>query len=434
MKKVMQIKKWLTGKSFLSNVVLLSGGTATAQGFVILVSPLLTRMYTPDDFGVLTVYTAMLSIMVVITSMRYELAIPLPEDNGTAIHLAILSLIIVIIISILSGLGILFLGKQIANWVNLPETEAYFWLLPIGLLGAGTYQVLNYWTIRNQAFLYIARTKLSQSIGMLITQLALGLFKIGPIGLLIGDVVGRTCGSGTLAFQAWRQDKEILRSVSIKGIKNAAYRYRRFPLLSSGSALLNTAGTQLPVLLLAGFYGPQVAGWFALAQKIVGVPMAMVGRAVGQVYLGEASRLVQIDIKALQSLFIDTMRRLLILGFLPAVLLTLGGPELFTFVFGSNWLKSGSYVQVLALMFLVQFAVVPLSQTLNILERQDLQLSWDVGRLILVVGGLFLVNFLEYSAYIAIIVYGVTMLISYLILGIISVIALQRRIYDQGKR
>jgi O-antigen/teichoic acid export membrane protein len=405
---------------FARNVAVLAGGTALGQAVVVLASPILTRLYTPEDFGALAVYASILLVLVVVASFRYELAIPLPGDDNTAGHLLLLALAIVVGLSLLSGLGIWLLGARIVSWVNTPNLERYLWLLPMSLLGAGIYQALSYWAIRMRAFRQIALTKLNQGLGMVLTQIGVGLLQGGPMGLVLGDVVGRVCGSGTLAALALRSERRLPNRIEWRNLSKAAFRYRRFPLISSGGSLLNTMGLNLPPLLLAVLYGPQVAGWFALGQRVLGVPMALVGQAVAKVYLGEISRLKREDPTALRPLFRQTALRLFLLGAPLIVILVLGGPWIFAWVFGEGWRQSGVYLQILGAMFLAQFVVVPLSQTLNVLERQDLQLAWDAGRLVLTVGVLVAASFLQFSDVQAVGLYGVAMLLAYVALFALS--------------
>lgn len=405
---------------FTRNVVVISGATAFSQGLVVLVSPILTRLYTPADFGVLAVYTSILFMLIMIASLRYELAIPVPDEEETAANLLILCLLILPLMSLLTALGTWWLADRIVSWTNTPAFRPYLWLLPVGLLGAGLYQVLNYWAIRKQAFGQIAKTKLSQGVGQVVLQVGLGFFKWGPLGLLLGDLAGRIGGSGTLARMVWKEDKHLLQRVSWTGIRRVASRYRKFPLISSGSALLNSAGLQLPALLLAAFYGAQVAGWFAVGQRVLGAPFALVRQAVAQVYLGEAAKLAHQNPPELARQFKKTAQRLFVVGAPPLALIALLGPLLFEIVFGTGWRESGLYLQLLAPMVLMGFVASPLSQTLNLLERQDLQFGWDTARLLLVVGGLWLCSRLGGSARTALLVYSIAMVIAYAALLILS--------------
>lgn len=412
---------------FARSVATLAGGTALGQVITVLAFPILTRLYTPEDFGVLAVYTSILGILSVIASWRYELAIPLPEGDEDAANLLILSMGIVVLMSLLVGLGVWFLGLQMVQWTNAPALQPYLWLLPVGVLLVGTYQVFNYWAVRKQAFDRIARTKINQGLGAVIIQTTFGLLKLGHLGLLIGHVMGQGAGVTTLAVLVHREDKRALQSISSEGVRCMARRYQRYPLLSSFSGLINSAGLQLPAILLSSFYSLQVAGWFILGQRVIGAPMGLVGQAVSQVYLGEAAQLARQSPSSLLSLFLKTARKLLLLGIAPLGLLALSGSWLFTQIFGDSWRDAGTYVQVLSLMFLAQFVVAPLSQTLNVLERQDWQLGWDIGRLSGVIGTLFIAYKFCWSPLWAIAAYSLFMFISYLSLFGLSLRALLLR-------
>jgi len=423
-----ELRLRLHRRGFIKNVLILAAGTGIGQVLVVLASPVLTRLYSPEDFGILAVYVSTLSFLVVVASFRYHLAIPLSDDDVTAANILVLSTFIVFVFSIFTGLVVLFWGERIVRWLNEPMLGKWLWLLPFSLFGAGVYQVFNFWAVRKKYFDRIAKTKLTQSLGQVLAQISFGLCNSGPLGLLFGDAVGRVSGSSALITLTWQKSKHCFTAVSIPEICRAAYRYRRFPLLSSGSALLNNAGLQLPPLLLAVLYGTQVAGWFALGQRVISIPMLLVGQAVAQVYYSEASRLSLEDPKALKTLFLKTARGLLTWGLVPIGLLAVGGPWFFVFVFGEAWRDAGGYVQLLSLMFLIQFVVVPLSQTLNVLERQDWQLIWDTMRFILVVGGIVVAYALKWPAWTAVMIYGLLMLFSYLGLFILSNIAILKHL------
>lgn len=426
------LEKVLPKGQLARSVTVLVGGTASGQALLVIASPLLTRLYAPEDFGTLAVYTSILGIISVVASLRYELAIPLPEKDEEAVNILVLSLGIVIVMSLLVGLGIWVLGDQIVLWVNAPALKPFLWLLPLGVCTVGTYQVFNYWAVRKQAFGRIARTRVNQGLGTVLTQIGLGFLKLGPLGLLIGHIVGQGAGTTTLAALVYREDKQALETVSLREVRHMAWRYQRYPLLSSLSGLINSAGLQLPALLLASFYGLQVAGWFTLGQRVIGVPMSLVGQAVSQIYLGEAAQRARQNPGSLHSLFLKAAHRLLLLGIVPLGVLALSGPWLFAWIFGDSWRDAGTYMQILSLMFLIQFVVVPLSQTLNILERQAWQLGWDVGRLLLVMIALLVAYTLSWPPVGAVAMYSVAMLVSYIALFGLSLRALLGKIHYGG--
>lgn len=420
------LESLLFKSTFTKNIAILAGGTASAQILTLLVSPLLTRLYTPTDFGVLAVYASLLGMVSVVASLKYELAMPLSKDEATATNLLALCLGLVFSVSAVTASVIGIVGSRLTAWVHTPQLEPYLWLIPVGVVSIGLYQALNYWAIYARIFGVIAYTKFAQSLSQNLSQVGLGLIGVAPLGLLVGQVLGQAAGIFSLARAAWRQNQHSTKSIRLSALADVAQRYRRFPVFSSGSAFLNTAGLQLPALLLAALYEPQVAGWFALSERVVRLPLTFIGQSVAQVYLGEASKLALEDPQALQSLFRRTARTLFLVGLVPLGFIALVAPWLFRLVFGETWSMAGTFVQVLSLMFLVRFAVTPLSQTLNILERQDLQLVWDACRVVLVCAAFYTSHLMQRSALQAIILYGSAMVVAYIALYFLSRRALKR--------
>jgi O-antigen/teichoic acid export membrane protein len=158
-----------------------------------------------------------------------------------------------------------------------------------------------------------------------------------------------------------------------------AARFGKLPTLATGAALLDSGGRLAPALLIAALYGIEVAGWFALAQKILQMPLIL-STAVARVYLSEAPRLARAGGAGMHALFNATTWRLLAFGVLSLGLVAVAGPQLFALVFGSAWTEAGRFAQFLAFVSLGQLVVGPVSQTLTVLERQGVRLAWDALR------------------------------------------------------
>lgn len=416
----------LAGSPFVRNVGILASGTAAGQALIILASPALTRLYSPEDFGAFAVFSATLFCLLQLASMRYEWAILLPESEREAASLLVLSLGIATVFSAMAGGAVLLWGDRLARWTNSPSLAFHLWLLPVSLWAAGIYQAVNAWCTRHKSFQPVARSQVSQNLTRVIAQIGLGLLHLGTLGLMVGDVVGRWMGAGTLAFRARRNDPGVFSRIGAKEILAAARRYRRFPLFASGASFLQQAGLQLTPLLVAVLYGAHVAGWYSLGQRVVGLPLVMVGYAIAQVYEGHAAELARSDGAALRRLFLKTSLVLGLAGSVPFGLLALSGPWLFSVVFGREWAETGRYFQVLAPMCLTQLVVVPLSQTLAILERQSLQLGWDAARLALLVGVLVGSRHAGLAPYPAIALFGIAMTAAYIVLYLLMLSGIAR--------
>jgi O-antigen/teichoic acid export membrane protein len=415
------------GGGFLANVLVLAGGTGLSQLVLILASPFLTRLYSPSEFGVLAVFSSTLGLLAVVATLRYEFAIPLPESTASAINLLAANGLVLVGTSVLTGIMVFFFGDDLVTLLSIPELAPFLWLLPVGMFAAGGVQSLTYWFVRQRQFKRLTQARVGQSLTSAGGQLFMGWQQMGSIGLVGGNISGRIVADIILFVDLVREDRDLFKHIRLSDIKRAAWRYRRFPLISSWSGLLNQSGLQLPTLLFASFFGVQAAGWYGLAQRIAGIPITLIAYSVSQVYFSEASRLRNENPKEMRRLFLRIASKLLLFVGAPLVIGGLTAPWLFGFVFGEKWRISGWYIVALLPMFLGQIVVRPLSQSLNILERQDLQLYWDIGRLIAIIGAIGLSHFvfhLEMMGTLAL--YSLSMLVMYLIYFVVMFIQITK--------
>lgn len=401
--------------SFFRNVVILASGTMVSQVIILIALPFITRLYSPTEYGVYSMYTSIISIMLMLVSFSYENAITLPEEDKMASSLLSLSLRICVVVSILGGVGVYFLAHPLSVWTNEADIKQYFPFFIISLFFAGFYQILNTWSVRKKYFRQISRTKYTQSITLVSSQLALARLLPGPSGLIIGDVLGRL-GGLIPQWRLWRRDvKQQQIEVNREDLKESAYRYRRFPQLSLASNMLNSLGIYLPTILLAAFYGPQVAGWFALSQRILGSPMTLITSSVMNVYLSESSGYMLRARHKLYPLFIKTVRNIFLIGVLIIFVMVVLLPSMFSTLFGNEWASAGNYVRLLGFMYLSQIVANSVGSTIDVMERQDLHLYREIARVTIVLGALLLAKYTGQSAGTAILIYGLASTLGYLI-------------------
>jgi O-antigen/teichoic acid export membrane protein len=409
---------------FTRSVTLLTGGAALGQAINILVSPVLTRLYSPEDFGAFGVYVAILGIALAVASLRYEYAILLPKDDESAANILALCFLILIGMTTLSWFAVYGWGDQMMAWANVPELGHYLWFIPIGMLGAGTYQILNYWAIRMGYFARIGKTRLTRGLARASLQVGLGFTTTGPMGLLLGQLAGDSAGSGSLGTIAWRKDYTSLRAINLQSMRKAAVRYRRFAIFSGVANIIDVLGSSAPQILFSAFYGSEVAGWFMLGQSVIAAPLNIVVDSVSQVYFGEIARLGRYDPKSMRQIYLKLTGRLALIGAIPVAVICTFAPWAFSVIFGQGWEIAGVYVQILGLMFAVRFAVIPLQHTLNALERQDLLLIWEITRFIVVLGALLAGNIWHIAHTTAVMIYSLSMSASYIVLWLIAFYAI----------
>ncbi|MCW4152614.1 oligosaccharide flippase family protein [Halomonas sp. 18H] len=382
MKSINSIKKFLPQNTFARGVSVLVGGTAGAQLIVIAASPVLTRLYTPEDFGLLAVYAGILGILGAIASLRYQLAIPLPESDEEAASIAMLSLIMVVSTTLCSAVGVWLWGNQLVSLLNTPNLAPYLWLIPLGLFLVGFYQVFQYWAIRTKLFSSIAKTKLTQSVGMVIIQVV--GFTLGPIALLLGRVVGQCAGAFGLAKSAFKINSSSFKSVNKDGVKDAAIKYKKFPFVSTWAGLASSAGSQLPPLIIASVLGINSAGLFSLAQRVLSQPMSVIGKAISDVFYQRASQAFREG--GLDFIVLKVFSTLLVLAITPAIIFFIYAPEIFRVVFGEEWYSAGIIARWMVPWMLADFIVSPCTGIYPIINKHGTALGFQVS---LMLSGVF---------------------------------------------
>jgi len=411
MKKI--LARIIPRNRFAQSVSIIVGGTALAQALGLLASPILTRIYHPADFGALQVFISVMSLLTVAATGRYEIAVLLPEDEQSAIEVLTLAMLCVGAATVLCGTVVIICHY---HWI-LPSSmivlRRFLWLLPFSVIGSGIYQALNYWAMRRDDYKQIAKSKFTQAAAQSVMQLGTGLAVQGSFGLLVGDAIGRMSGSGRFARDLWKGYAKNLRAVRLRSMFRLATRYREYPLVSVWGALINMSGLALPALLLAQYYGAGETGSFGLVYRVLGAPISLIGVSIAQVYISEAAKLSRSDPQRLMHIFLKTTRHMIYVGLVPCAIFAAIAPWLFVHIFGSAWREAGEYARYLAFMFYASFINSPVTQTLNVLERQWAQFAWDISRLIVTVTAIVIPHWMGYGAGFAVLVYGIAMTTMY---------------------
>ena len=269
---------------------MLSSGTAASQVILMMATPVLTRLYLPVDFGVFAVFFSLLSIAVVASSLRYEIAIPLPKSRKNSNYLVIFTLLVNGLVAIVSLVVVALFRENIAKWTKTPALESYLWLLPVGMICMGTYKIFNFWAVRNKNFHEIAKAKIVQSAVSIILQLAGGFVGFEALGLIIGRISGQIVGALKLAkgisVYSVYQNPRIL----YLRIRALVKRYKNFPKYDVLASVVDTMNLQLPKVLLAILFSPVMAGYYLLVERVLAMPVSLIGQSVGQVFMVIAGR------------------------------------------------------------------------------------------------------------------------------------------------
>ncbi len=382
----------------VKGVGILMGGTVGGQLLAVGISPILTRMFSREEFGVLAAFALLLTFLSPIVGGRYDLAIPVAKDEKESTEAMAAALLSTIFVCLVVGAGMVFLGPWIAGMIGHPEASSYLFMIPLSLFAVGGYQALNYWAIREKEYSLTARTKLVQGLMLAVGQLAAGAFRGGALGLILADFVGRSSGKVTIGYQVWSRHKTVIRQLTWPGILETAKRFRAYPLYAAPAALLHAAASALPGLILGGMYGSAVLGMFFIGYRYVWNPVSVLGQSLAQVFNGEGAVLAKTDPKRLERGYWKIVKRLSLLGFVPFGVIGMFGEPIFGFIFGADYIVGGRFAQILSLGWYVQFVVGPVLPVLNLLEKQKWVLLADLVGLLLIGSSFFYANASTLSA------------------------------------
>lgn len=413
----------------LGEVVALVTGAGAAYGILAAATPILTRLYSPGDFGQFQIYISVFSFLMIVAAWRFDLAVLLPKEERGGVEVAVLGLVACLITSSVALLAWIVLRAAGVLHGRLEVIGHYGWIMPAAVLGAGVTALLMQWTLRHADYTGVSIARVTQSSTIAATQIATSFTPAAGAGLMLGDALGRLAGGSTLLWRGWRSHAELAREVGAVDLRATLVRYWRFPVISSGAALLNTAGNVLPTVFLSGF-GATPLGWFALVDRLIAAPIALVGLQISQVYGAKAAKLAHDDPRGLRTLFGELMLKLAWTGLLPFGALAVAGPWVFAFVFGESWRPAGEYARALAVMQYIGFFIWPMMPTLNILEHQDWQLAWDVARLALCAGLMAAAVRYGGSPMWVVSAYSAGMAAGYVSHAVLSYVAIRRRVAE----
>ncbi len=406
---------------FAKSVAMLAGGSVIAQGLAILTAPIVARLYAPEAFGLLAIYSSFVGILAIISCWQYEQAIMIAKDDRQSANVFGLSMLILLVMTALATLVTYFAGEKILELVNASELKPLIWLLPVGMFTMGVAAPLRFWDTRHKRFGRLAKARVAQSASQRTFVIGFGLagFVSGGqmivfqlMGWLVTPLyLGAKLISGDLKF--------ILSNLNPASMKEAARAYIKFPLFSSWMVLLNTVSQQIPIILLSAFFGAAIAGYYSNSVLLLQIPMVFVGQAIAQVFFQDAAA-KHAEGQSLAPLVDSVYLRLNAIGMLPMMMVAVIGPELFSVFLGGRWYEAGVYSAILAPSLLVNFLFSPMSYLLSVLERQGTTLVIFIATFILRVAALYAGYHFFNDARIAIIFFGVVNFLSYGFLAIFA--------------
>jgi len=359
---------------FTKSILTLITGNAIAFIIPVILYPVLSRVFVPEDYALFGLYFSIYSFLEIGSAGRYDFAVVIPKQDDDAINLVAGGFFISLMYSALV-LGLIFLVNDwVAEWLNNPRLAVWLYFLPLGLVSVSVSKLCNSWLIRKKEFKSASINKASQKLAESAAQLLFGFLKVGN-GLVLGDVSGRIFNaivSAHQGFKAGLRKSKITRSSVIGIVKQ----YVEFPKYSILPSMLNTLGGMMPVFIISSHYSIEVSGSFNFSRIILSVPFALIASGISQVLMQQVSERKHRS----ESISKDVFSLAIKLSFLSALgilVLVFAGGELFEIVFGEKWRLSGEYTSILIFSYAVSFIVSPFSMLLVVLGKIRMVSIWQ---------------------------------------------------------
>jgi len=395
-------------------IIRLIMGTVFAQIIVVIASPLLTRLYSPQEFGELAIFTLLVAILSVIASFRLDVAIFMGRDDKEKRDIVLTGVSLSLIFNIILLLILTYIKYNTNLFYQYKTLGEFYYLIPISVFGLSTYNLLTNYSIKNNDIQIVNTSKINRSIFLVVTQILISQTFLKYAGLLIGDAISRISGS-------YRMTKKFLfdgknHRISIVKIKAVLIEYKRYLVISTWGGLLTVLNNQLLVVILPFFYNSSIVGFYALSVRIVNAPLVLISKTVGQIFQKEFAEAEWAERKRVLLKLISVQTVVGLIIFSPLLFF---GKEIFSFIFGNEWSEAGKFIQILSFMLILEFVAQPLLNLLEILNRHYLMLFWNVGRIIVISTITIIVTIYSSVIEYTLIAYSITSFVMFLMIIVI---------------
>lgn len=352
------IKKNLRSELVRKSFVLISG-SAVAQIIPIITAPLITRLYSPQSYGLLGLYIMVSSIAGLLATLQMQFAIVKEKDDSKALDALKLCLIISIVIGGSTAIPVLLFRHSISEYFNSGQLSSWLLFLPLSVIMSGWTNSIMAWANRKAYYKVMSFNRIVTALIIPLFSISLAFMFEGAIGLFVGLIMGQIIPFLILAIWFWKNEPMQLK-VDRRVLYNTWKEHISFPKFNLPSEFLNILIAQFPLFILGRYYGLAALGQYNLSNRILNTPSFLVSQSVAEIFRQRASKDYNENGNC-ESLFKKSFISLLLLGLMPFTIILIFGPQLFVVVFGEGWLDAGVYSRILAPMFFLRFIISPLT-------------------------------------------------------------------------
>jgi O-antigen/teichoic acid export membrane protein len=375
------------------DMLTLASGAAFAMTIGLVSTPVLTRIYSPEDFGVLALFNTFLLMLSPFLMLRYSSAIPLPRSDRLALNLVVLCAILAIFFAMILSLIFMLLPIKFFNAFGITKILPYLPFLLIGALLISFYELATSWMIRKRQFKVLSFTTGTQSLYGSSVKILLGIISTKPDGLIIGQIVQNAWGGVSLGRIVYIEFKKNINHIRLSLISKLFLYYLNYFYLKLPAHFLYLFASQLPVIYANYVFGIEITGQLALVFAVVGLPITAISQAISKSYYGEITNIGKYEFDKLMNLTLEVLKKMSILGILVGIVIFVLSEKIFILIFGSRWELAGVLAKVLALSFSFQLVSAPLIVALNVMNKNLISFFLHLSRAIVISLVFFICNY-----------------------------------------
>ena len=402
-----------TSGNVLRGTLILSVGSVVAKVIGVISIPVLARLYSPSDYGVMAVYMSLITIISPFMTLRYAVAIPLPKSQTLAINVIALCGLITVFSGAVITVLLFTLGPWALKLLSMEVLEPWLLLIIVGSVFTSSFEVAQMWGTRKLSYRILANAQILKSVSAEFTKVALAMFGYQSFGLLVGHMIGQL-GGCALAVLRFRHDIfEAKKKITLRRIGVVARVYIGFPTYRLLAHMLMIISGQSLIIFSAYQFDSEVTGQLGMALVVIAFPLTLIGMSVGNALYGEVSKLGRHKPVEIKRIAIDTAKNLTILSLLPAIILMIYAPEIFVLVLGEQWEQSGMFSSIFSVFLVFQFVIWPIIKILNVFNEQWLFLEINLIRVLMLTFCYVLTSVFEFSATTMVWMYSAIMSLHY---------------------
>lgn len=361
----------------------------------LLVYPILTRLYSPEDFGLVNLFLSISGFIALFATAEIQYAIVLPKSDTRAVacfHVALMSTIITVIVLICT----IPFSDSIAAIFNTPNLSDWYWAIPVFVLLSGIWTLLNYWYTRQKQFSDISMYQITQSVTNAGAKVGFGWFGFVNGGLILSAILSPFIALIVSFVKNLKSISKRLLYVQKDECKLALKEYSNFPKYSLPRALINYFSGNLPILLLTPFFDLAEIGLFGMALTLSYRPINMISSSLYQVLFQRTAEQVQNN-ESIMPFYIKFVQTILVIVLPLFIILYFILPDVAVILLGPIWGKTGLYIQIMLIWLFTSTLVAPICYLQDIFQKQKVGLFLEilliVTRLIGLCVGIYYHNF-----------------------------------------